>query len=97
MPLEARSELDSLLAANKELTDMRFRHIETESIFMENERLRRENEELKLCLEQDTRLEDNNEQAFLHTLAQSVADSVADRNEIKELLQLQVQAVESGA
>jgi len=74
---------------------MRFRHIETECIFMDNERLKRENTELKLSLE-GKELSESNEDEFYIQISQSVSDGVSDRSEIHALLQLQIQAFKSG-
>jgi len=74
---------------------MRFRHLETECIFMDNERLKRENTELKLTLE-GKELSDSNQDEFYTQISQSVSDGLSDRSEIHSLLQLQIQAFESG-
>lgn len=51
VPIDQQTELEQLVQVNKELTQMKFRHIETETVFKENERLKRENEEMRRMIQ----------------------------------------------
>lgn len=51
MDPDFKKEMDDLICLNKELTEMKFRHIETELIFSDNERLKKENETLKVAID----------------------------------------------